>query len=124
MRFGGVAAQFWAGRRRPAAARGCRGGGRGRGSAVSPANVRSKFPTWRAKAEEFGACLPTESGQKGGISEGRWGVLRACGARLRKSSNDAAFSRCQSLHIMLCRKLGHPQSGNQILVALSGPKAT
>ena len=44
--------------------------------------------------------------------------------RLPRGPFGPATARTQSLHIIDYRKLGHPQSGNQILVALSGPKAT
>ena len=44
--------------------------------------------------------------------------------RLSRTPFRPATTRIQSLQISAYRKLGHPQSGNQILVALSGPKAT
>ena len=60
-----------------AVARCGRGGGRGRGSAASPASGRSEFPTGAAESYPKHHQFPTNAGRFSGISGKRWGVLRS-----------------------------------------------
>ena len=59
-----------------ASARGRRGGGRGRGSAASPASGRSKFPTWGPKGGDYGLRSPPNRGD--------FGAFPASGGALRR----------------------------------------
>ena len=66
---------------------------------------RSKFPTWERKEAGIGRALPTAARRFHGICGFRWGVVRACGAKSRTSSNGAGFRVSQSLHMTAYRKL-------------------
>ena len=76
-----------------AAARGRRDGGRGRGSAVSPASGRSEFPIGERKEAGIGRGLPTAARRFYGICGFRWGVVRACGAQIAQVQQRHGFQR-------------------------------
>ena len=104
-----------------ATARCRRDGGRGRGSAASPASGRSEFPTGKRKEAGIGRGLPTAARRFHGICGFRWGVVRACGAKYRKSSNGADFRRSESLHMTAYRKFVS-SGGNEWKKTMARPR--